>query len=47
VCVNLVKVQNDRAVIFGEQEEQKPDYPRPKYGNDYGYENNYQNEYAY
>lgn len=49
VCVSLVEVQNDRAVIFGEQEEQKPDYPRPDYGNDYGYENNYhgEDEYGY
>ena len=34
VCVNPVDQQNDRTVIFGD-EEQKPDYPGSNYGNDY------------
>ena len=48
VCVNPVEIQNDRAVIFGE-EEMKPDYPSPGYENHDGYGNEYDyaNEQSY
>jgi hypothetical protein len=44
VCGNPVDEQNDRTVIFGD-EELKPDYPRPDYGNNDRYGNDYQNGY--
>jgi hypothetical protein len=44
VCVNPVDEQNDRTVIFGD-EEQKPYYPKPDYGNNDRYGNDYQNGY--
>ena len=49
VCVTDVRPVepvDERTVIIGEKEEQKSDYPRPDYGNNDGYGNEYENGYG-